>query len=596
MLEECNTFTNTVLVYEAVVLLVILVTFARFLQHIVLHRSKKSIKQLSKFQRYGAAAVFTFYSMTLAFSLGNQVSICISGKDTPNELTVPFGLYYACGLLTLLTIFVHRFRLVVGDSRIISHKKSKRIYNCVKISILLLLLSFTAALISFIIQASDYDSDSNCSQAHKEIQTNNCALDDSSAPWRIFTTICVLIYVFISFSMLVLFVYSLVQIGRLLLTYVKDEEQRRATLALSKEQQQQSQQEKNSKQQKQGNTGKGQVTETDLKTFGMDDENYSKGSITNYNYNSKYTASGGVPLDFLGNVGLKAMKQTENKKDKRDKNDKKDVAEAQGCPWTDDAKEINNEGSTVFSGDSFHFDSALSSMHQGLTKEFQESNAVVAMVDDEDDDGDDDGGMKTKNEEKKMQDILRSPPTITIIDEHGHASSSIIINNSDAKKQDNGKNKWKDDMHMNVQQEKTLGKLIENMTAYTVLVSIGLFSTLCNMIEWAVVDLDGTFVITTDILINSICLYLQFPFSRDLYSLLCNCCHLGIEQMFWKLFRLKAIKDSVTLTKFYESSLRTRNSVFSKRMGSKERNRDKTVTSVGLSNHKIVSFNTSSFD
>ena len=465
--SKCNSYIHGALSYQGIVIMFVLLILGRYLQHIVVDRSKKSIKRLAKFQQYGAASVFTFYAMTLGFSLGAQIPICLSGEDAPNEMRVTIGFYYGCGLFTLLTIFMHRFSFVIRDSRIISPSKLVWIKKYIEVMIILLVFSFCATMVFYVIEVND-SGESDCVQTRRgsaDCTTSN----DGLQTWRVFGAFCGAIYLIVSFSELTLFIYSLFQIGRLLVVFEKKKQEREEIIKRQKSQQ-------------------SQIKNTKNVPKNEDDEDDDDGPVPN--------------VDRQGSAIYGADVGTDNTDKAYDFNRMGSVPLTAGSPDPDDTEKQRS-------------DIAIIDEDGG-----KNNTQVIAAGDSDDDGGDNTNGKRRKGRRRKKSAEWRAK--------------------------------------MEAKREKKVSKLIENMTAYTLLVSIGLFSTFLNGIAWSVFNLDSMFAITNDIVINSVCLYLQFPFSRDLYSKICSFCHIGVERLFWNAFQSSAMKNNVKVAKFYESSIMTK--------------------------------------
>ena len=78
----------------------------------------------------------------------------------------------------------------------------------------------------------------------------------------------------------------------------------------------------------------------------------------------------------------------------------------------------------------------------------------------------------------------------------------------------------------NATKNKKLMVSINAMTKYTMLVGMAIVSSLLMAIAWILlIDVQTTIAFTVDIIINSVCLYLQFIFANNHYYRICKCCN-----------------------------------------------------------------------
>ena len=425
------------LVYEFITLVLILFLLARYVYHIV-KDDEDMLINLSKLHKYAAAGAFGFYTMASLVCVGCHIVLVSTSKDSfeLENTRASIGFFYCCGLLTLLTIFIDRLRVVVSDNRIIPKKKLKCIGKYIATLVLLILILFIFTGIDYIAQRSKN------SDYQKSI--NMFIRDGDMDLWMISGIIGCVFYVLVSFSILFLFIYIVFKIGTLLLRHAQEKQLRLTIIENNRED---------------------NIIHINRKYNDSIISGNGKVNVNNLEFGVKTSIDNDANDDEYMMMGI--IRHSE---------------------WDKQISNVSKDGN-------------MCHMHTSTDTNTQTQKNQL---------------NPTINGEVKLQSIL-------IADE---------------------------------KQERRLGSLVQNMTVYTVLVSIGIISTLLNGIMWYFIDDDliRRLVLTNDILINSICLHLQFPFSRNLYSYICRCCHVNIEKEFWVIFNLVGIKQSgIELSKFYQS-------------------------------------------
>ena len=439
--DTCDSLIIFEIVYASFALIYVLFILAVFLQEIVLRRHVKQVKNITKFLKYGAATVFTFYAMALSFSLGLELPLCIAERAVPNGFNIIMGMFYGCGLLMLVLLFIHRFRLVIEDSALLTASllRNIKLYN--DFLIVSCISSFSVAVILYL------------SEADRSL-------------WSVFVGICGFCYLLISFSMLSLFVYVLFQLARLLQKMVLEKAQR------------------------------AERQQAALDAF------YKHHHSNDNNINATANNTDGHGLGKQLSLG-------------------DSVASVDMMAQTSQTVESD----PILPDDN---------LNTGYIQPNIQNMGVI-----------DENGAQNLNKTTNMNNQIPKSKSDIKIGAGGLIHTTTTIYDGDDQ----------DDAPKLSKTERRLAKLIANMTSYTILVSISLLSSMVFGASFLLFDLDSDIALCSDIFINSLCLYLQFPFANNFYYILCHCCHISMEKLFWNFIQRTTLQSNVRMSQFQRPSV-----------------------------------------